>query len=113
MSSIKYVPGLPVNPDDLGVEVSGDIVFLPEDLRKVLDQMGVRSADSLVSALQSFPTAIASQLGLDTRATLRATAAALTKLKLVVDPQRFTAIPETQRRGMGAMPPGGLRKIGS
>ena len=113
MATIRFTQALVVNPKDLGVEVTGDTVSVPEGLREILERMGVRSTDALVAALQSFPTAMASQLGMDSSSVARASQGALQKLRLVADPKMFASIPSSQRRGLGALPPGWLKGNGT
>jgi hypothetical protein len=113
MAVIKYTPALMINPKDFGVEVAGDTVSVPEGLRGILEKMGVRTADAFAAALQSFPTAMASQLGMDANSAARASQGALEKLRLVVDKELFGSVPSSQRRGLGALPPGWLKRNGT
>jgi hypothetical protein len=110
MKGITYVAGLDVTPHDLGIEIDGDVVRLPEGLRAPLEKMGVRTADSLAAVLQSFPTAMASQLGMDAATVSVATAGALEKLRPFVDQRIFAPADAPERRGLGALPPGWLRR---
>jgi hypothetical protein len=109
MASICFDSSLHVTPTDLGIEIRGDIVTVPEELRNALDSMGVRSVDALASALQSFPTAFASQLGLDVPTVMRSRVGALKKLQGVLGEALVQPVDPSTRRGMGALPPGWLK----
>jgi hypothetical protein len=113
MKDLCYLPAGVVNTRDLGLEVQNDQVFVPERLRSTLERIGVRTADALAAALQSFPTSFSTQVGLSAEDLRSASAGALEKLKAVVDPQLFGAPDPAQRRGYGALPPSWLRRNGS
>jgi len=104
MRKVIFSPELSLNANDLGLQISDDSVRAPLELRGPLESMGVRTADALVASLQSFPTAVTSQTGLDANAAAKAIAGALDLLRPYVDARIFqSATP--QRRGLGAMPP--------
>ena len=105
MPKILYTDELSPNVRDLGLEVTPEVVRVPEELRGALESMGVRTADTLAAALQSFPTAFAAQTGMDLESTVAASAGALELLRPYVDPTVFLAGSFGPRRGMGAMPP--------
>jgi len=110
MGSIKYVPDLAVNQSDLGLELRGDVVCVPAALRTVLEKMGVKSAVTLASVLQSFPTAITVGLGWNDKSAAAASAGALSKLRDLVGAARLNAAANQPRRGYGAMPPNWARR---
>ncbi len=110
MSTLNYMPDLAVNQSDLGLEVRGDVVCVPAALRTVLEKMGVKSAVTLASALQSFPTAIAAQLGWNDQSAAAASAGALSKIRDLVGAARLNAAANQPRRGYGAMPPNWSRR---
>ena len=105
MAKILYSRELKLNAHDLGLEVTPEVVRVPEQLRSVFESMGVHTADTMVAALQSFPTAIAAQTGMDATSTAQASAGALELLRPYVDPVVFQTTNMGQRRGFGAMPP--------
>ena len=105
MPKILYSRELKLNPVNLGLEVTPESVRVPEQLRSVFESMGVHTADTMVAVLQSFPTAIAAQTGMDATSTVSASAGALELLRPYVDPVMFQAASIGQRRGFGAMPP--------
>lgn len=105
MLKIFFSPSLHVNAINLGIEVTQDAVYAPEELRGVLQSMGVRTADALVAALQSFPTAFAASTGMDPDSIDTASGGALELLRPHVDPRVLHSRSIPQRRGLGAMPP--------
>lgn len=112
MKTITYLPTLTVNRQDLGIEVDAGVLYAPVSLRPVLESMGVSTPDLLAATLQSFPTAIGAQLGFDAQTLREASAGALVKLRVIVDPTVLEKDAAPQRRGMGALPPGWLRRNG-
>jgi hypothetical protein len=104
MPKLVFSPLVKLNSRDLGLQVSADAVTAPLELRAPLERMGVKSAETLVSSLQSFPTAIAAPTGLDSQALATAVAGALELLRPHVDARMF-AETTPERRGLGAMPP--------
>jgi hypothetical protein len=105
MPKILYTDELSLNARNLGLEVNSEVVRVPEALRGALESMGVRTADTLVAALQSFPTVLATQTGLDPASTAKASEGALELLRPYVDPTFFQSGGFGQRRGLGALPP--------
>lgn len=109
MLRISYTAERSLNAQNLGIEVGPDAILAPEALRVVLESMAVRSADALAAALTSFPTAIASHIGMDSASFAVASAGALELLRPHVDSRVLQANGSPQRRGMGAMPPRQLK----
>jgi hypothetical protein len=105
MLKILYSNKLRLSSQDLGLEVSAEAVKAPEELRRVLESMGVRTGEALAAVLQSFPTALASESRMDPGSFAVAKTAALEKLRPHVDPRLFQTLDPSQRRGFGAMPP--------
>jgi hypothetical protein len=104
MKVIIFSPQLSLNREDLGLRVSGEAVYVPMELEAPLQNMGVRTADALVSSLQNFPTAVTSHTNLNAGETANAIAGALEVLRPYVDARLFQGNAPL-RRGLGAMPP--------
>jgi hypothetical protein len=110
MLKIRYAVDLQPNARDLGLDIRDDAVFAPERLRTSLESRGVRTADALAAALQSFPTVISGSAGLVPSEFAAGVAGALKKLRPHVDAAVLSPPQSQTRHGMGALPPDWLRE---
>ena len=89
----------------MGVIVADGVVHVPVELGNVLNQIGVQNVASFVAALDTFPSAFASQCNLSEDQFVLAKMNVLEQLKRNgADPDLFKSR-EVFHRGMGAMPP--------
>jgi len=96
---------LKVNPQDLGIEVEQGQLLVPAELGRVLDAMGITTAEGFVSAVRAFPTQFTVSLQMDARSFEAAVRGAIDKLRGSVADSVLEGTGNRRARGMGALPP--------
>jgi|HubBroStandDraft_6_1064221.scaffolds.fasta_scaffold529700_2 hypothetical protein len=109
------MPMLEIAPDsrirasagDFGAKVQGDRLLVPRRLGTVLISNHLDTAEDFVSYMQSFPTALAAQLGWTVEDVVRARTRLLEVLRGLL-PDEFLDPEPPPPRGYGALRPPGI-----
>ena len=94
---------------DFRAQVSQSKVFVPQDIKSLLDKMSVRTAEDFVSLIDSFPSVIAEQLGWEFEEVTTARVALIQKLRGVIEDAYLQPLSTPPRR-CGALDPNTLPK---
>ncbi|HLD71202.1 MAG TPA: hypothetical protein VI873_01130 [Candidatus Peribacteraceae bacterium] len=91
---------------DFGAEVREDVLYIPRDVARTIQEMGLRNAEELLSALHSFPSSWMALLGWQLEEVQLARDNLQKTLEGHVDDIYINPPPPPQF-GFGAMPPPG------